>query len=176
MRSVANFISSARILLTFTLALTKPLSATFIIIYIFCGVSDMLDGYIARKTGTTSRLGEKLDSFADFIMITVLIIILYPIVNPTVQILIWVILIGMIRLISVVVVFVKYKTFGMLHTYGNKITGFMLFLFPLVLTVIRSNTLMNILCIAATVSAIEELAIDLLSNDFQANKKSIFIK
>ena len=88
MKSVANFISAARILLTFTLILTKPLSAAFIIIYLFCGISDMLDGYIARKTGTTSKLGEKLDSLADFIMITVLIIILYPIVNPTAQILI----------------------------------------------------------------------------------------
>lgn len=123
----------------------------------------MLDGYIARKTNTTSKLGSKLDSIADLIMVVVVVIVLYPIINPTVQIIIWLIIIAVIRTVSMIVVFIKNKTFEILHTYGNKITGLMLFAFPLSLGFSQSNVLMYIICIVASFSAIEELFIHLLS-------------
>lgn len=172
----ANYISITRIILVLSLVLIKPLSAAFFIIYLICGVSDIFDGCIARKTDTTSKLGEKLDSAADLIMATILIIILYPIINPTIWILSWIVVIVIIRAVSMIVVFIKYKTFGILHTYGNKVTGLMLFLFPLSLTVTQSVVVVYVLCAVASISATEELVINLLSNELQANKKSIFVK
>jgi len=175
-KSVANYISISRIFLVITLAFIKPLSITFMAIYIICGISDVLDGYIARKTDTRSELGGKLDSVADLIMVVVLIIILYPIINLTVQIIIWIVIIGIIRIVSMGVVFVKYKTFGILHTYGNKITGLVLFTIPLLLAFVKSDVTMYIICGVASISAIEELIIHLLSNELQINKKSVFAK
>lgn len=174
MKSIANYISIARIFLALTLTLAKPLSIAFLAIYLVCGISDVLDGYIARKTDTASKLGEKLDSFADLIMVVVLMSVLYPIINLTVRIIVWIVLIGIIRVVSMMVVFVKYKTFGILHTYGNKITGLVLFAFPLSLAFVQSDVLMNIICVVASASAFEELFINLSSNEFRANKKSIF--
>ncbi|TGE37242.1 CDP-alcohol phosphatidyltransferase family protein [Desulfosporosinus fructosivorans] len=176
MKSIANYISIARIFLALTLALAKPLSIAFFAIYLVCGISDVLDGYIARKTNTASKLGEKLDSGADLIMVVVLIIVLYPIINPTVQIIVWIVIIGIIRAVSMMVVFVKYKNFGILHTYGNKITGLVLFAFPLSLAFVQPDVLMYIICVVASISAIEELSIHLSSNELRANKKSIFAK
>ncbi len=176
MKSIANDISIARIILVLLLVFTKPLSTAFYIVYLMCGISDMLDGYIARKTNTTSKLGEKLDSIADFIMIAVLIIRLYPIVQIPNAILSWIVIIAIIRILSVIIVFIKFKTFGMLHTYGNKITGLMLFLYPIVFGLNKSVVVMYTLCIISCFTAVEELFINLLSNDFQANKKSIFSK
>lgn len=177
MKSIANYISIGRIFFVFTLVLVKPLSITFFIIYLLCGISDIFDGYIARKTETISKLGGKLDSVADLVMVMVLIIILYPIINLTVQIIIWVVIIGIIRAISMIMVFVKYKTFGMLHTYSNKITGLMLFIFPLLLVFLQSDLLlMYILCVAASISAVEEFFIHLLSKELEINRKSIFVK
>ena len=49
MKYLANLISLARILLSFLLLLTGPLTLPFYFIYGLCGVSDMLDGYLARK-------------------------------------------------------------------------------------------------------------------------------
>lgn len=174
--SIANYISIARILLVLTLVLIEPLSTMFFAVYFICGISDIFDGFIARKTNTTSKLGEKLDSAADLIMVAVLIGILYPIINPTVQILAWIVIIGIIRVISVMVVFLKYKTFGILHTHANKITGFTLFIFPMLLVTFPSDELMYGICIIASISAFEELFINLLSNELRANKKSIFTK
>lgn len=176
MKSIANYISILRIVLSLTLAFVKPLSIVFFVIYLVCGISDFFDGYIARKTNTASKLGEKLDSIADLIMDVVLLIVLYPIINPTVPIIVWVIIIGIIRAVSIIVVFVKYKTFGMLHTYGNKFTGLLLFVFPLSLAFVQLDIMVYIICVVASISAIEELFIDLSSNELQANKKSIFIK
>ncbi len=175
MKLLANYISILRILLVFTLFLTKPLSTEFFVIYVVCGLSDIFDGYIARKT-QTSKLGEKLDSAADLIMLAVLFIILYGFLNLTVQIFAWIIIIVMIRVASIITVFIKYKTFAVLHTFGNKVTGFMLFLFPLMLKIFNPNIFMYVLCIIASISAVEEFIINLLSNVLQVNRKSIFSK
>ncbi|MBU3093304.1 CDP-alcohol phosphatidyltransferase family protein [Clostridium sp. CF011] len=184
MKTIANYISIARIFFSITLLVAKPLSIVFFAIYLVCGISDVFDGYIARKTDTASKLGEKLDSVADLIMVVILTIVLYPIINsiinsiinPTVQIIVWVVIIGIVRVVSMIVVFVKYKTFGILHTYGNKITGLVLFAFPLSLAFSQSDVLMYIICMVASAAAFEELFIHLLSNELQANKKSIFLK
>ena len=176
MKLIANYISISRIFLAITLLLVKPLSIVFIAIYIICGISDIFDGYIARKTKTISKLGDNIDSVADLIMVVVMMIILYPIIKLTVQIIIWIVIIGIIRVVSMIVVFVKYKTFEMLHTYGNKITGLVLFTVPISLVFVQSEVLMYTICVVASISAIEELFINLSSNKLQINKKSIFSK
>lgn len=140
------------------------------------GLSDIADGYIARKTCSASKLGEKLDSIADMVFDCVLIVILYPVVAPKMQILIWISIIALIRIVSVVVVFVKYKIFGMVHTFANKGTGLLLFSFPILYSVLQPEILMCALCAVASISAIEELLIDLSSKEWQANRKSVFIK
>lgn len=176
MKEIPNFISVSRIFFSLALILVKPLSSTFYIIYIICGFSDIMDGFIARKTGTTSAFGAKLDSVADMIMIGVLLFLLYPIINPKIEIIICVILIGTIRLIAMIVALKKYKTFASIHTYGNKITGIILFLFPILIPYIQTTILMYVICIVASISATEELIIQLTSHELQLNKQSIFIE
>lgn len=176
MKAIPNCISFFRIILSVILIFVKPLSIAFYVIYIVCGFSDIIDGFIARKTGTTSRLGEKLDSMADLIMAGVLLVVLYPIINPSTEIVIWIISIAIIRLASMVVALKRYKTIAILHTYGNKITGLVLFIFPLFLPYIHIAVLMYIICAVASISAIEELIIQLTSRQLQLNKQSIFVK
>lgn len=178
MASLANCISFTRILLSFTLLLVLPLSTEYIFIYLACGVSDILDGYIARKNNTTSELGSKLDSLADLIMFLAVIISLYPFIKVMLntEIVISIVIITIIRLLSLLVVLMKYKTFAILHTYGNKITGFLLLLFPLLMPVVNLGFFPYILCIVALLSACEELLIHLLADNLQLNQKSFFSK
>ncbi|PLR75975.1 phosphatidylglycerophosphate synthase [Bacillus sp. V3-13] len=176
MKVIPNWISFSRIVLSMILIFIKPLSLAFYVIYITCGFSDMIDGFIARKTGTTSRLGEKLDSLADMMMAGVLLVVLFPIVNPANEIIIWAISIGIIRLSSMVVAMKKYKTFVSIHTYGNKITGLVLFIFPILIAYINTDLLMYIICVVASISAIEELIIQVTSNELQVNRQSLFVK
>jgi phosphatidylglycerophosphate synthase len=176
MNPAANYISAFRIIISLALLYTKPLHAAFLFIYVVIGLSDIMDGYVARKTCSTSKLGEKLDSIADMVFDGVLIVILYPVVNPGIQILIWIAAIALIRIISAAIVFAKYRIFGMIHTLANKGTGLFLFFFPILYSVDPSEILICTVCIAASISAIEELLIDLMSEEWQANRKSIFVK
>jgi cardiolipin synthase (CMP-forming) len=45
-------------------------------IYVFCAVTDFLDGYLARKFGSTSNFGTFLDPISDKIMVASLLIAL----------------------------------------------------------------------------------------------------
>ncbi|AFM01549.1 phosphatidylglycerophosphate synthase [Desulfitobacterium dehalogenans ATCC 51507] len=173
MKSMPNWLSLSRILLSFGLLFVEPLSLSFYVIYIACGLSDMLDGFIARKTGTTSNLGAKIDSLADLVMVGILLVILLPIINPEAAILLWVIFIGVIRLAAMIVAQIKYNSFASLHTYGNKATGLVLFLFPLLLSFSHTDVLMYIICVLASISAIEELLIHLTSDELLLNRKGL---
>jgi Phosphatidylglycerophosphate synthase len=176
MESIPNCLSLSRIILSLFLIFVKPISSAFYTIYVICGLSDILDGFIARKTGATSGIGAKLDSVGDMVMAIVLLLVLYPIINPSKEIIIWIIVIGVIRLASMAVAFKKYKTFASIHTYGNKITGLVLFIFPMLLPLIHKTVLIYIICTIASISAVEELIIQLTSSRLQLNRHSIFVK
>ncbi|MVX67294.1 phosphatidylglycerophosphate synthase [Clostridium chromiireducens] len=176
MKTIPNYISFCRIIFSLTLIFIEPLSVAFYVIYIICGFTDIMDGFIARTTRTTSILGAKLDSVADMIMIGVVLLLLYPIIDPAIEIIIWIIVIAIIRLSSVIVALKKYKTFASIHTYGNKITGIVLFIFPILFHYINTVGLMYIICVIATISAIEELIINLISSQLQLDRQSIFKK
>ena len=58
---MANTITGIRIVLSIALLFCPILSPTFYVLYIAAGFSDMIDGAVARKTGTVSKFGTKLD-------------------------------------------------------------------------------------------------------------------
>ena len=73
---MANYITILRILLIFpVLVLASPESAPYnwiaLVLFIIAGITDHLDGYIARKTESTSSLGALLDLVADKLLIII---------------------------------------------------------------------------------------------------------
>ncbi len=176
MKSIPNLLSFGRIVLSLVLVLFEPLSLPFYIIYVVSGLTDIFDGMIAKKLAIVSKFGARLDSIADFIMICVVLVLLYPIINPSIWTSIWIVCICLLRFTSVGIAFKKYKTPASIHTYGNKLTGILLFIYPLLLPVISSRAIVIIICVIASASAVEELMIQLTSSQLQLDKRSIFIK
>lgn len=172
----ANYLSVLRIIIAPFLLITKPLSLEFFLIYFIAGLSDILDGYIARKTKTTSKIGEKLDSFGDFLLFISMVIVLLPILNISYLILNWIILIGIIKIISIIIGYFKYKQFSLVHTFLNKFSGLLLMTLAILLLFMKSDIVIYFICIITTIAAIEELIIILSTNDLNLNRKSLFIK
>lgn len=54
---IANVITSFRIVGSIALLITEPFSKLFYIIYLSCGISDILDGYLSRKLKCASKTG-----------------------------------------------------------------------------------------------------------------------
>lgn len=154
--------------------LTKPLSALFYIFYALCCASDILDGYVARKTKTASRNGEILDSIADFVLVTIVLIIFIPLLAWEWWMIYWIGIIALARFLSLGIGFVKYRAVSFLHTYANKVTGIALVCFPILFRVLGITATTLILCGIASISALEELIITIRSKALNRNVKSVF--
>ena len=174
LKFVANGISILRILISLSLLFVDLFSWGFVLIYLLCGISDILDGYIARRTKTQSIFGAKLDTAADIIMFAVIMYIFIPVITLSNTLIIWLLIILSIRIISIIIVYFKYKMFAILHTFSNKITGLLLFFIPIVIGSTLENFIIYFVCIIASVSAIEELVINILSKKMEVNIKNIF--
>lgn len=79
-KTIPNLISSLRFVGSVSLLFFSLESSTFWIIYLLCGISDMLDGFIARRLNATTDIGSRLDSIADLCMISVCAIEFIPII------------------------------------------------------------------------------------------------
>ena len=163
MKSIPNIISVTRILLSLILFLIEPFTTIFWLIYMVCGLSDIVDGYIARKTDSISKIGTALDSFADFVLLSVMFVVLLPKIWIPVEVLVWAAVIAVIRMVSLGIVKYKYHRLIVLHTLFNKITGFLLFCVPLLYLFINMRILGYCICIVASIASIEELIIHLKS-------------
>ena len=75
---MANIITGIRILCSISLLAVSTFSKSFYILYLIAEVSDLIDGTVARKTGTAIDFGSKFDSIADFIFVAVCLINLSP--------------------------------------------------------------------------------------------------
>lgn len=116
----------------------------------------MVDGTVARKTNTVSEFGSKLDTIADFVFVVVCLVKLIPIFNLPTWIWIWVGMIAIIKAINVFSGFVIQKRFVAQHTIMNKLTGGVLFIYPLIMPYIDMKYGAIVVCILATFAAIQE--------------------
>ena len=116
----------------------------------------MIDGTVARKTGTVSEFGSKLDTVADLIFIVVCIIKILPMLDLENWMLVWAGIITIIKMINIISGFVVEKRFVALHSGMNKITGGLLFVLPLTVKVIDLRYSAAIVCATATFAAIQE--------------------
>ena len=153
---MANLITSCRILLSLLLLFFPALSPGFYGLYLAAGLSDMLDGFVARRTNSASPLGAKLDSMADIVFLAVCLIKLLPVLALPVWLWVWVGLIALLRLVNVVSGFVRRKKLVLLHTRANKLTGALLFLLPLSLGFLNISCTAIPLCALASFAAIQE--------------------
>jgi CDP-diacylglycerol--glycerol-3-phosphate 3-phosphatidyltransferase len=134
----------------------QALSPTFYALYIAAGISDMIDGAVARKTGAVSELGSRLDTIADIVFVAVCLIKLLPVLHVPLWLYIWIAVIAFIKVANIAVGFVGQKELISVHSMMNKLTGGMLFVLPLTLTFIDLRCSAAVVCVVATIAAIQE--------------------
>lgn len=153
---MANFITGIRILFSIGLLFTRIFSPTFYVFYIIAGISDVLDGIVARKFNLVSSLGEKLDTIADICFVGVTLYKLLRAMQIPTWVWVWLGIIVFIKLTNILSGFLHQKTFVAKHTAANKITGILLFLFPFSLPLLPLEYSATVVCSMATIAAIHE--------------------
>ncbi|QIB70763.1 CDP-alcohol phosphatidyltransferase family protein [Aminipila butyrica] len=176
MKNIPNCITAVRLFSSIALLLVKPLSALFFFFYLIGGVSDVLDGYIARKFNVSSKFGQVFDSLCDLVFISIVLLIFIPIINLSLGMIYWIAAIAVVRLISIALGLAKYHQLAFLHTYANKATGLVLFFFPFLFFVLGKEITAITICCLASISASEELLINLTSKTLHRDRVSIFSK
>ena len=153
---MANIITAFRILCSIVLLFCAALSPCFYVLYITAGVSDMVDGWVARKTNTVSEFGSKLDTIADIIFLVVCLVKLLPVLHLPVWIYVWIGIIACIKVFNIIYGYAVRKQFLADHSILNKVTGALLFVLPLTLSVIDVKYSAAVVCAMATVAAVRE--------------------
>ncbi len=145
-----------RILCSAALLFCPAFSLSFYILYLAAGLSDMIDGSVARNTGTASEFGAKLDTAADFVFVAVCLWKLLPGLAVPLWLWIWIALIALIKMVNIISGYVIRKKYVAIHTVMNKVTGILLFILPLTLSVAELKYSAPLVCMAATSAAIQE--------------------
>lgn len=153
---MANIITIIRILCSIVLLFCPAFSVAFYSLYITAGISDMADGWVARRTNTVSEFGAKLDTIADFVFVVVCLIKLLPVMEIPVWLYVWIGVIALIKVINIVSGYIVQKQFVAVHSVMNKVTGVLLFILPLTFSFIDLRYSAIVVCIIATFAAIQE--------------------
>lgn len=174
-KNIPNFITSLRIIGTICMLFLDELSKPFYVVYTFAGISDVLDGWIARKLKVSSEFGAKLDSIADLLFYSIMAIKILPILIKKLPVELWIAvgIILLLRLCSYFIVAWKYKRFASLHTYMNKLTGAGVFLIPYAILLPIFVPFCTVLSLIAGIATCEEFLIHLRSKEYHSNVKSI---
>ena len=155
-KQIANIITFCRILGSMGLVFCPVFSARFYGLYLFCGLTDMVDGTIARKTGAASTFGARLDTVADFLFAAVSFGKLLPVIRVPVWIWVWAVAIAVVKLVNLIRDFLPRKQIPSLHTVMNKVSGLCLFLLPLTAAFVELRYTAPVACAVATMAAVQE--------------------
>ena len=153
---MANRITGIRILASVGLLFCPAFSSLFYGLYLLAGISDMIDGSVARRTGTASDFGAKLDTGADLLFVAVCLYKLLPVLDVPGWLYAWIGVIALVKAVNVVSGYVMQKRLVALHTPMNKAAGALLFLLPLTFPYIELKYTSVVVCVVATFAAIQE--------------------
>ena len=156
---MANIITGLRIVCALALIFCPTFSIWFYMFYILGGISDVMDGIVARHFNLEAKFGATLDTIADIVFTVIVMIRVLQTITVPIWLIIWIVGIAVIKCINIVSGFVIHKRFISEHTVMNKICGVLLFVIPLCIGWLpwqMGAILIAITCAIATFAAFQE--------------------
>ena len=128
MTQLPNIITLLRIAGSMGLLFCDVMGVAIWIIYGLCGISDIVDGWLARKLKCVTKKGALLDSLADICFVVCCAWKLLPILELPHWLWLWAGVNVAIKVVNQIFALVMYGCFQFPHTLANKATGFLLFI------------------------------------------------
>lgn len=154
---IANCITVSRILFSFLLLVFSPSSYYFAVFYLLCGITDVLDGFVARKLHTESKRGAMLDSMADLFFAVIYAVRILPVLSVPFWIWIWTVIIAVVKTAEIIMISRKEHGLYIEHSFRNKLTGILVFLLPLSTFIADVKYGATLVCTVATLVLIKEI-------------------
>ena len=153
---MANLITGFRVLISIALLFCPVFSPAFYVLYLIAGLSDMIDGTIARRTNTVSEFGARFDTAADFVFVVVCLIKFLPVISMPIWLWVWIVMIALIKILNIISGYIVQRMLAVVHSVMNKVTGVLLFILPLTFSIIPLTYSAIPVCAVATFSAVQE--------------------
>jgi CDP-diacylglycerol--glycerol-3-phosphate 3-phosphatidyltransferase len=128
MTLLPNIITLLRIVGSLGLLLCDVSGVAFWFVYALCGISDIADGWLARRLKCVTKTGALLDSVADICFVACCAWKLLPILELPQWLWLWAGVIVAIKVVNQLSALVMYGRCCFPHTIANKATGFLLFI------------------------------------------------
>lgn len=154
---IADLITVSRMLFSLLMLGFPPSSRIFAALYLLCGITDVLDGFLARKLHTDSETGALLDSTADLLFALIYAVRILPRLHLPLWAWVWTALIAALKITVVLLRSRKAHSLFIEHTFANKLTGLLIFLLPVSVRFVAVNYGAALVCAVATVAAAEEV-------------------
>lgn len=156
MRSLPNILSASRGVAAIIMMFFPVFSPGFWVLYCWGGISDMIDGPIARKMNAESGLGSKIDSVADLIFVICAAVLILPVMHLPLWVWLWTAAIGAVKIAGIIVGSCRHRELAIPHSLSNRLTGFFLFCLPFAVNTIGVLIPAVIVCSTATLSLLDE--------------------
>ena len=127
MKRIPDLLSMSRIVLCLPLLLVDAMTVPFWVLYLRAGLTDMLDGFLARRWGVESKFGARLDSLADFVFVLIVGSKLVPWLKLPATLWMMIGLIALVKMVNAICSYMVRHRIEYLHTKANKLTGLLLF-------------------------------------------------
>ena len=128
MKRIPDLLSASRIVLCLPLLLVDAMTVPFWVLYVTAGLTDMLDGFLARRWEVESKFGARLDSMADFVFVLAVGYKLFPWLKLPATLWMMIGLIALVKIVNAIILYLVKHRIEYLHTKANKLTGFLLFI------------------------------------------------
>jgi cardiolipin synthase len=131
MFSFPNFLSCLRlVLIPFVMyAFINQQNELFLVLFLIAGLSDFLDGYLARRYKITSSLGHFLDTLADvpfYLSALIILLLTYP--NVLNEWFVWILIFVLTSFLPLLSSLYTYKKIVFEHTKLYKLLSSLLFM------------------------------------------------
>jgi len=166
-KNIANIITLTRIPLSLGMLFFPVFSFKYYVFFTLAGLTDAIDGPIARKLGTSGRLGAQIDSVADitFFFVALSKMVTYAIKHLSKLAATMLIVVITLRIFCYMFELVKFQRLVALHTYLNKSTGVSMFISIYLIPFIGISIPCIIGCTFALLAVIEEITIVFTTKD-----------
>ena len=174
--SIPNLLSLLRIALVPVLALAAAFNQAdlFLLVLAISLLSDLLDGYFARKLHQVTELGARLDSWADMATYAMMIIGLY-LIWPSVfdQQFFFLMAATLSYILPVIIALFRFGSFPSYHTWGAKLAALLIAPAFYLLILNDQQLFFRLVILLHVVVALEEIAITFFLKKSETNVASI---
>lgn len=169
-KALPNALSLLRLVLSPALLVTEPTTVWFYLMYLCCGATDVVDGFLARKLDAVSKSGKALDLAADIVFAIVVLLLIFWLFDIPLWVTLWIVAIAIVRLSALLMSYVRIRVI-FTHSYLDRAAGVMLFLFlPVTLFFhLEFSLTAGIVCAVASLATLDLLVISLLAKRSDTN-------